>query len=71
MYMMFSDLKLELQTKQQKPKGYSQKKASIKVTHRGKDVYKVYEDKVNMGDPDSPMIPYIRDYLAKEKENKK
>lgn len=66
MYMMFADLKTELQTKKKEEKGVSKKSASIKVTHRGKEAYKVYEDKINMGNPDSDMIPYIRDYMAKE-----
>jgi len=66
MYMMFSDLKVELRNKPKDEKGAGKKKASIKITHKGKEAYKVYEDKVNMGDPDSDMIPYIRDYLAKE-----
>ena len=72
MYMMFSDLKLDLQQKAQKDKdkGAGKKKSSIKVTHRGKEAYKIYEDKVNMGDPDSDMIPYIRDYMAKENKDK-
>lgn len=71
MTMMFSALKNDLQKGEVKSKGYTKKKSSISVTHRGKDVYKVYEDKVNMGDPNSDMIPFIREYTAKESEQKK
>jgi hypothetical protein len=66
MYTMFENLANQAKGGQLKRKVTEKTTARIETHKKGDKVYKTYSDKVNFGDPKSPMIDYIR---KQSKEN--
>jgi hypothetical protein len=60
MYTMFENLALQAKGGQLKRKVTEKSTARIETHQKGDKTYKTYSDKVNFGDPKSPIIDLIR-----------